>query len=94
MVNMLLDLTASSINMIFYILVSFGFVIGVILMVAPGAYDTFNQALQKEYGLKMRFIPKVEDTKINTIDEICKKNAGIAGMIISFLSFVLLLTYK
>jgi hypothetical protein len=40
-------LTAPSINMIFYILVSVSFVVGLILMVSPSAYETFNTALRR-----------------------------------------------
>ena len=92
--SILYNITASSWNMIFYILVSLGFVVGIILMVAPKAYESLNEALQKEYGIKTRFIPKLEDTKIETVDNICKKNTVIAGMIISIVSFMLLLIFK
>ncbi|MCK5179984.1 MAG: hypothetical protein KAR32_10680 [Candidatus Omnitrophica bacterium] len=92
--SILYNMTASSFNMIFYILVSFGFVVGIILMVAPTAYESLNDALQKEYGIKKRFIPKIEDTKIEAIDSICKKNTVITGMIISVVSFMLLLIFK
>ncbi|MBN1870445.1 MAG: hypothetical protein JW847_07730 [Candidatus Omnitrophica bacterium] len=92
--GILYSITASSWNMIFCILISFGFVIGIILMVAPGAYEAFNQALQKEYGIKKRFIPKIEDGKIEAVENLCKKNTVITGMIISILSFMLLLIFK
>lgn len=92
--ELLYNLTASSWNMIFYILVSIGFTIGIILMVAPKAFDTFNEALQREYGIKKRFIPKVEDTKVGDIDGLCRKNTVITGMLISILCFMLLLIFK
>jgi len=92
--SILYNITASSWNMIFYILVSVGFVIGIILMVAPKSYETLNEALQKEYGIKTRFIPKLEDSKIEVVDDVCKKNSVITGMIISIVSFALLLIFK
>ena len=92
--SILFNITASSFNMIFYIMVSLGFVVGIILMVAPKAFDSLNEALQKEYGIKKRFIPKIEDTKIEAVDDFCKKNTVIMGMIISIISFILLLIFK
>ena len=92
--EILYNLTESSFNMIFYILVSFGFLVGIILMVAPNAYESLNEALQKEYGIKKRFIPKIEDTKFEVVDGIFKKNTVIAGMILSIVSFTILLIYK
>jgi hypothetical protein len=92
--EILYGITESSFNMIFYILVSIGFFVGIILMVAPDAYKSLHDALQKEYGIKKRFIPKIEDTKIETIDRALTKNRVIAGMLVSIVSFLLLLIYK
>lgn len=80
--------------MVFHIMVSIGFFVGIILMVAPKAFDSLDEALQKEYGIKKRFIPKIEDTKIDVIDQICKRNTVISGMVISVLSFILLMIFK
>ena len=90
----LVDIAFSSINMIFYILVSFSFVIGIILMVVPQAFEALNEALQKEYGITKRFIPRLEKTGVSTIDRICKKHSVIIGMLISIASFFLLLIYR
>jgi len=45
----------TSANMLFYIMVSTGFVIGIILMVAPEAFETLNKALNQEYGFNSDF---------------------------------------
>jgi hypothetical protein len=92
--EILYSITASSFNLMFYLLVSVGFVVGLILMVAPQAYDAFNIALQKEYGIKKRFIPKIEDAKNEALDAACKENRVIAGMLLCIVSFVLLLIFK
>jgi len=85
------------VELIFYILVSFGFSIGLILMVSPEAFDIFNKALSKEYGIKTRLVPRVELKVIHILDKIITKNRarGMAlGFIIASLSFVLLLVYR
>jgi len=83
-----------SLNMIFYIMVSIGFVIGIILMVAPEAFETFNRALNQEYGFKFRFFKKIEDKKYGDIDRFASKYSVIIGMIISVITFMLLIIYK
>ena len=83
-----------SVNLVFYLLVSIGFVVGIILMVAPKAFESLNKALQKEYGLKKRILPQLEDTSIEVVDKMVKKNTVIYGMVISTISFILLLIYK
>lgn len=80
--------------MFFYIMVSIGFVIGLILMVAPEAFVTFNKALNQEYGFKFRFLKKIEDDKIDHIDRFATKHSVIMGMIISVITFALLIIYK
>ena len=77
--------------MIFYLLVSFGFVIGIVLMVSPEAFNSFSEALKKEYGVKKRIIPKIENTMTSIMDDLCKKHAVIIGMFISVASFALLI---
>ncbi len=84
----------NSAQMFFYIMISFSFVIGIILTVAPEAFEKLNQALQKEYGIKKRILPKLEDTKFDVIDKILIRKRAVAGVIISVLSFILLLIYK
>lgn len=83
-----------SVNLVFYLLVSIGFVVGIILMVAPKAFESLNKSLQKEYGLKKRILPQLEDASIEVVDKMVKKNTVIYGMVISTISFILLLIYK
>lgn len=83
-----------SASMIFHIMVSFGFVIGIILMVSPEAFDSLNSALQKEYGLKTRLVPKLEDTTVDVVDRAARKFSVISGMMISLAAFFLLLVNK
>ena len=52
------------------------------------------RALQKEYGLKRRLAPKLEDAHINFIDRVLMKYRVLAGMTICLASFFLLLLYK
>ena len=78
----------------FHIMVSFAFFVGLILMASPEAFETLNRALQKEYGLKTRIIPSLENTSIDVIDKAVIKSRVIGGMVIAIASFVLLLTFK
>ena len=81
-------------QMFFHIMVSFAFFVGIVLMISPEAFEALNRALQKEYGLKTRLIPKLENTSIDVIDKAVIKNRIIAGLIIAVCSFVLLLVSK
>ena len=58
-------------KIIFYILVSMAFVTGVILMVSPNTFEALNKVLRKEFGLRKKFFPKLEDEKIEVIDQEC-----------------------
>ena len=84
-------------RLIFYFLVSFSFIMGIVLMVSPEAFDTLNKALSKEYGIKTRILPKIELTVIHVLDKVITKNRAhgiIAGFIISTISFLLILFNK
>jgi len=83
-----------SANLFFYIMVSFGFFIGIILMVAPEAFDSLHKSLQREYGLKIRLIPRIENTSVDVIDRTIIKNRVMSGLAISVTAFILLLLYK
>ncbi len=86
-----LDVSA---EMFFYIMISFAFFIGIILTVAPDAFEALNRAFQREYGVRTRLLPKLEDTYIDVIDRAISKNRVLAGVIISVSAFILLLIYK
>ena len=84
-------------SLILHFLVSFGFFVGIVLMVSPEAFDALNKALSREYGIKTRLIPKIELATIHMLDKIITKKRvyGIAaGFIISTISFILLLINK
>jgi len=83
-----------STEMFFKIMVSFGFFIGIVLMISPEAFESLNKKLQKEYGLRMRLVPKIEDKYVDVIDRAVVKNRIIAGMIIAITAFILLLIYN
>jgi hypothetical protein len=85
------------INLVLRFLLSFGFFVGIMLMISPEAFDALNRALSKEYGIKTRLIPKLELTAIHILDKIITKNRAhgiISGLVIVTVSFVLLLIYK
>jgi len=75
-------------------MVSIGFVIGIILMVAPEAFEIFNKGLNREYGLKFRFFRKIEDEKFENLDRFATRHSVIIGMILSVVTFILLIIYK
>ena len=89
-----LEFLNSSYSMVFYILVSFSFFVGILLLVAPEAYEIFNRSLQKEYGLKIKLIPKLEEESISVVDKTLMKYRIGAGLMISITAFELLLLYK
>ena len=77
----------------FHIMISFAFFIGIILAVAPGAFDSLNQAMQKEYGIKKRIAPQLEDPSFDT-DKYIMRVRVIVGPTIAIVSFLLLLFAK
>lgn len=86
-----------AVELIFYILVSLGFFVGIVLMVSPEAFDELNKALSKEYGIKTRLLPRIELKAIHVLDKVITKNrmhGMVVGFIISVVAFVLILTYR
>lgn len=77
-----------------YLMISFAFFVGILLLVSQDAFSTFDRELQKEYGVKKRFFPKIEDFHINFIDVVVLKYRVLAGLIITITAFILLLIYK
>ncbi len=83
-----------SIDMVFYILVSFAFFSGILLMVSPEAFRLFDKSLRQEYGVKKRIIPYVENKTVYAFDEFLIKHGVISGMFLSISAFVLLLIFR
>ena len=83
-----------SARMLIYLFLCFAFFVGIILMVSQEAFGAFHKALQKEYGIKRRLAPKLEDTEFDIIDQVLMKYRVFAGMLICLTSFFLLLLYK
>ncbi|MFA5060655.1 MAG: hypothetical protein WC676_08550 [Candidatus Omnitrophota bacterium] len=92
----MIDVLGSEVSykLFFYIMVSFAFVVGLILMVSHEAFTAFDKALQKEYGLKTRLIPRIENTSFHIIDQWILKHRAIAGLVIAVIAFVLLIANK
>ncbi len=88
------ELMGMSIQMFFNIMVSIGFFVGIVLMVSHTAFKALDDLLKKEYGFKIKLIPKVEDKSVDVIDKFIVKNRIIAGLIISVVSFILLVIFK
>lgn len=84
----------ASINIIFYLVISFGFFTGIILMVSREAFDTLNKAVRKEYGLKTKILPKLEGETFDAVDKFVLKNSKLLGLIVTIACFLLLLFYK
>ena len=83
-----------SISMIIYLMLSFSFTIGIILMVSQESFMELNKALQREYGVKRRLIPGVEDTQNYFIDRVILKYRVFSGLLITVTAYFLLLIYK
>lgn len=85
-----LDVSA---KVLFNLMLSFSFFVGLILMVSQEAFSAFHKALQKEYGLKRKLAPMLENTRFDFIDRVLMKYRVFAGMAICITSFFLLLVY-
>ena len=85
---------AISTQTFFSIMVSLAFFVGIVLMISPEAFASLHKALQKEYGLKKRLIPGIEDTVFDAIDKFLVQNQFFAGLMIAVTSFVLLLVFR
>ena len=81
-------------KLLFNLMLSFAFFVGIILMVSREAFSAFHKALQKEYGLKRKLAPKLEDPQFDIIDKILMKYRVMAGMLICITTFFLLLLYR
>ncbi len=76
------------------VMLSFAFFVGILLVVSQDAFDNFNKELQKEYGIKKRFFPKIEDSWYDFIDYLMLKNRLITGLAIAITAFLLLLFFR
>lgn len=63
-------------------------------MVSYEGFKKFDASLQKEYGMKKRIIPKIENTFGVFADWIVSRYPLISGIFICVMSFMLLLMYK
>ena len=78
----------------FRLMISFAFFIGIILLVAPSAFEELNKSFKKEYGLRTRLMPKVENTVFDIVDKTILKYRVLAGLMITIAAFFLLLTQR
>ncbi len=85
---------SQSLQFLAYLMLSFSFFVGVMLLVSQEAFEHFNAALQKEYGIKKTLLPKLENTRTTFVDWIILKYRFVSGILITVISFILLLMYK
>ena len=83
-----------SAKVFFHVMVSVAFIVGILLMVAPDVFQALNRILQKEYGMRKRVAPKLEETQIDVIERVALKNRVLTGVALAVISFVLLLILK
>ena len=83
-----------SLSMIVYIMISFSFFVGILLLVSQEAFQHFNSALEREYGIRYRISPKLENNQNKFLDWVILKYRLISGVLIVTASFFLLLIYK
>jgi hypothetical protein len=72
-------------------LLSFAFFVGIMLLVSREAFTRFESDLQKEYGLKQRLVPTIEQPGNKCIDWFLLRYRFLSGIIISVSAFILLL---
>ena len=63
-------------------------------MASPEAFKAIDKALKKEYGMKTRLVPHIENSHFDAFDRFILKNRGAAGFVIALFSFLLLLINK
>ena len=80
-------------KLFFNIMVSFAFFIGIILMAAPEAFQSVDNAMKKEYGIKKRLVPKLEDASVDAVDKFVIRNRVVFGVLIAIASFSLLIIF-
>ena len=76
-----------------FMMLSFAFFVGILLLVSHEAFSMFNKDLQKEYGVKKRFFPKIEDSWYGFVDFLLLKYRFVSGLFIAIIAFILL-SYK
>ena len=77
-----------------YLMLSFAFVVGLMLTVSQESFEHFRKSLEKEYGYKKRLFPKIENIQNHFIDWLVLKYRTLFGLFIVIASFVLLLLFK
>ncbi|OGX08859.1 MAG: hypothetical protein A2Z88_09970 [Omnitrophica WOR_2 bacterium GWA2_47_8] len=77
-----------------YIMISLAFFVGILLLVSQEAFNVFNDDLKKEYGVKKRLFPRIEDKWFDFVDFIILKHRFWAAILITVTAFILLLVYK
>jgi len=77
-----------------YLMLSFAFVVGLMLTVSEESFEHFRRSLEKEYGYKKRLFPKIEHIQNHFIDWLVLKYRILFGMFITVSAFVLLLLFK
>ena len=77
-----------------YLMIAAAFFVGIMLLVSAEAFELFDKELRKEYGMKKRLFPQIEDRKYEFVDYILLKCRFISGLIITIISFIFLLIYK
>ena len=83
-----------SVKLFFHLMISFSFFVGIILMVSSEAFESVSHVFLKEYGVKTKVFPPLENTVTDAIDKVVIKNRVLGGMLISIFSFFLLVFFK
>lgn len=76
------------------LMLSFTFFIGIFLIVSKEAIECLNRDFQKEFGWRKNIATQLESKKFVFIDMFVLKYSVWIGLLISVISFVLLLMYK
>ena len=73
------------------LMLSFTFFIGIFLIISREAIECLNRDFQREYGWRKYVITQLENKKFMFIDAFIMKYPIWVGLVISVVSFVLLL---
>ncbi|MDD4956933.1 MAG: hypothetical protein PHH49_06300 [Candidatus Omnitrophica bacterium] len=78
-------------DLLYYVGITVLFIIGLLLLVVnPQSLKTTNEILaEREYGIKKKIIPILEEKKIRVIDEFVLGYRPLLGVIFTITAFVL-----
>jgi len=80
--------------LLFYLFFSATFFIGLMMIIAPKAFKELDSAMNREFGLKKIFFPKIEKKIVKIIDEFMLRNNILSGAVLIVISLAVLILFR